>query len=118
MIIDGKIFSSKNFINKLRKEKFSIFLLWMMSRKEQHGYEIIKTINKDPCIPSFPASRIYPLLHDLSQKGLLSQKKIMQGKRSRKIYAITAKGRAVLEKAKEHLNKSPLVVAYMEDMLK
>jgi len=118
MFIDGKAFGGKNIEKKIGKVKFSIFLLWMISKKEQHGYEIIKTIKEDPCMPSFAASKIYPLLSDLSKKGLISSKKVMQGKRARKIYYVTAKGKALLEKAKDYIKKSPLMMAYVEDMLK
>ena len=118
MIIEGKAFSGKDFEKKIGKEKFSIFLLWMISRKEQHGYEIIKTIKEDPHMPSFTASKIYPLLRDLTKKGLISSRKVMQGKRARKIYYITAKGKLVLEKAKAYIKQSPLMMAYVEDMMK
>ncbi len=118
MIISGKAFSGKNFEKKIGREKFSIFLLWMISRKEQHGYEMIQTIRKDGAIPSFAASKIYPILRELHRKGLISQKKIMQGKRARKVYQVTKKGKGVLAKARQYIKKSPLMMAYAEDMLK
>lgn len=119
MIIDGKLTSGgKNFEKKMAKEKFSLFLLWMISKKEQHGYEIIKTIKDDPVMPNFAASKIYPILKALSKKGLISQKKAMQGKRARKVYYITAKGKEILKNAKGHIRKSPLMMAYVEDMCK
>jgi DNA-binding PadR family transcriptional regulator len=118
MIIDGKAFTGKNFERKIGREKFSIFLLWMISKKEQHGYEIIKTIEEDPVIPSFAANKIYPLLRELHKKELITQKKVMQGKRPRKVYSITAKGKAVLQKAKEYIKESPLMMQYVEDMCK
>lgn len=119
MIIDGKLAHTvKNFEKKMAKEKFSIFLLWMISKKEQHGYEIIKTIHDDPVMPNFAASKIYPLLNGLSRKGLISQKKVMQGKRARKVYYITDKGKDILKKARGHIRKSPLMMAYVEDMCK
>ncbi len=119
MIIDVKLASGgKNFEKKMAKQKFSVFLLWMISRKEQHGYEIIKTIKEDPVMPNFAASKIYPILKELSKKGLISQKKVMQGKRVRKVYYITANGKEILKKAKGHIRKSPLMMAYVEDMCK
>ncbi len=118
MIIEGKAFSSKNIEKKIGREKFSVFLLWMISKKEQHGYRIIRTIKEDGGIPSFAASKIYPILRDLHRKGLISQKKVMQGKRARKLYQITKKGKEVLAKAKQYFKNSPLMMAYAEDMLR
>lgn len=118
MFIDGKAFSGKEFQNKIAKEKFAIFLLWMISKKEQHGYEMLKTLKEDAHLPSITASKIYPLLKYLLGKGLITQKKVMHGKRAKKVYSITAKGKEVLKKAKEHVKKSPLVRQYAEDLLK
>ncbi len=119
MIVDAKLAQfGKNFEKNMAKEKFALFLLWMISKKEQHGYEIIKTIQDDPVMPNFPASKIYPILKVLSKKALVSQKKVMHGKRIRKVYYITAKGRDMLKKAKAHIRKSHLMMAYVEDMCK
>ncbi|MBD3209955.1 hypothetical protein GF318_01085 [Candidatus Micrarchaeota archaeon] len=118
MILDGKSFSGKNLEKRIGKEKLAIFLLWMISRKPQHGYEIIKTLEEDHSILRLPASRIYPILKGLEKKGLITHKKTMQGKRARKIYGITPKGRKVLAKAKEHFKKSRLMTEYAEDLLK
>ncbi len=118
MIIDGKVFGGKNLKRNIGKEKFSIFLLWVISKKEQHGYEIIRTIEEDPCIPAIAASRIYPLLGALQRKGLITVRKVPQGKRMRKVYQITVKGKAMLEKARSYIRKSPLLMEYMEDLLK
>ena len=118
MILDGKaIAHDKNFEKKIGKEKFSVFLLWLISKKDMHGYEIIKTIKEEPHIPSFAASKIYPLLKELNKKGLITQKRVMQGKRARKVYSITAKGKEALQKIREFLRNSPLLKQYAEDML-
>lgn len=118
MIIDGRIArGGKGFEKRMAKEKFSLFLLWMISRKAQHGYEIIKTLRDDPSMPDIAASRIYPILRALSRKGLISQRKVMQGKRARKVYYIMPKGKEILKKARDHIRKSPLLMAYVEDML-
>lgn len=117
MIIEGKFPSGgKDYEKRMARQKFSVFLLWMISKREQHGYEIIKTIREDPILPNFAASKIYPLLKSLSRSGLISQKKVMQGKRARKVYYITDKGKEILKKAKGYIRKSPLMLAYVEDM--
>ena len=118
MIIEGKSFQGKNFEKKMGKAKFAVFLLWMISKKEQHGYEIIQTMQEDRAIPSCAASKIYPILRELHRKGLIKQKEVLQGKRAKKLYTITAKGKQVLQKAKDHVKKSPLLRRYVEDMLR
>jgi DNA-binding PadR family transcriptional regulator len=119
MIINGKLAAGgKNVEKKMAKEKFSLFLLWMISKKEQHGYEIIKSLNEDPVMSNAAASKVYPILRGLSKKGLISQKKVMQGKRVRKVYFITPKGKEILKKTKEYVARSRLMMEYMEDLFK
>jgi DNA-binding PadR family transcriptional regulator len=43
---------------------------------------------------------MYPILHGLEQKGYLRSKVERQGKRARRVYRATAKGRLALEAAK------------------
>jgi DNA-binding PadR family transcriptional regulator len=119
MLTDIKLAKwGKTYEKRMAKEKFSLFLLWMISKKEQHGYEIIKTIREDPVMPNCAASKIYPILKELTKKGLISQKKAMQGKRVRKVYYITNEGKEMLKKAKEYIRKSRLMMAYVGDILK
>lgn len=110
--------SGRNFEKKAAKMRFSMFLLWLLSKKECHGYEIIKLLESDKQIPSVAVSRMYPLLNDLTKKGLITQRKVMQGKRARKVYRLTAKGKAALGMMRHYIKKSPLMIQFMEDMLK
>ncbi len=97
--------------------KMGIFLLWLISRKPAHGYDILKTIKSDPMMGKVAASRIYPILRGLKSLGLVSQKTVKQGRRAKKLYAVTAKGRRTLDKAKAFLRSSKLMAGFMEDML-
>lgn len=118
MIIDTRMkCSSKNFERRLTRERFSIFLLWLLSKKERHGYEMIRTIGCDRGMAPAAASKIYPLLNSLLRKGLISQRKDMHGKRARKVYRLTAKGREALRRAKQYMRSSPLMVQYAKEML-
>ena len=118
MIIDPNIIKTKNFEKKLTKQKISLFLLWMISHKPVHGYDIIKTIRSDPVIVPLPASKVYPLLADLSKKGLITHKTVMQGKRAKKLYRITPKGKEVLKKVRAFMKRSPLMMQFVEEMLR
>jgi len=110
--------SGRNFEKKAAKMRFSMFLLWLISKKERHGYEIIKLLKSDKHIPSVAISRMYPILNDLTKQGLVAQRKVMQGKRARKVYRLTKKGKAALEMMRKYIKKSPLMIEFMEDMLK
>jgi PadR family transcriptional regulator len=109
---------SKNRGNKVAHVQCSVFLLWLLSKKEMHGYEIIKEIGSDPMVGRMNASRIYPLLAGLTNKKLVSQKTVMQGRRARKLYRLTPLGKEALRNARDYLKRSALIVRFMEDMLR
>ncbi len=118
MLISQKIPFSKKNVDRMVREKFSLFVLWMISKNEIHGYEIIKLIKEDPVIHTVPSSKIYPILAGLCRKGLITYRKAASGKRTRKIYHITEKGKIFLGKIKEHFRSSPLMVEYTKEMLR
>jgi PadR family transcriptional regulator PadR len=64
-----------------------IFGSWMIEELREHGYEI-------------SPGTLYPMLHGLADKGYLKVKQEGPGKRARRLYRITAKGRAALADAK------------------
>ena len=60
---------------------------WMIEELREHGYEI-------------SPGTLYPMLHGLAGKGYLKMKQEGPGKRARRLYRTTAKGRAALADAK------------------
>jgi PadR family transcriptional regulator len=99
-------------------------ILWLISQKRQHGYEIMTLLQEsspyDNKMPS--ASKIYPVLHDLEKNGLIKGTWEHQGKRKIKYYKITEEGQETLSRfrkmakfAKE--NRSGLWINFMRDML-
>jgi len=76
-----------------------IFLLWLIGKHEAHGYQIIKIL-KDEGI-RVGANRLYPVLNAMLKDGVISQRERRDGKRVRKVYVITLKGRKVLEGGKK-----------------
>lgn len=86
-------------------------ILWLISKKRQHGYEIMTKLHE-----SFPygnkmpsASTIYPVLHDLEKNGLIKGSWEHHGKRKVKYYEITNEGKKVLFRLKkfaQHAKKS------------
>ncbi len=118
VIIDNKASVSGGSLEKrILKQHFFVFLLWLMSKKEMHGYEVIKTLKSDNTLPSVAVSKIYPLLGELCRKGFISQRRVMQGKRARKAYRLTPKGRDALRKAKEHIRSSHLMFQFTKEMV-
>ena len=76
-----------------------IFLLWLIRKHEVHGYQIIKLL-KDEGIRA-GANRLYPVLNAMLKDGVISQKERRDGKRVRKVYIITLKGKKVLNCGKK-----------------
>ncbi|HNS25219.1 MAG TPA: PadR family transcriptional regulator [Methanobacteriaceae archaeon] len=91
--------ADKKIIGGLMKAFGKIMILWLISKKRQHGYEIMTQIHKSsPYNKKMPsASMIYPVLHDLEKKGMICGAWEKQGKRRVKYYAITADGEKNLE---------------------
>lgn len=64
-----------------------IYGSWMIEELRNHGYEI-------------SPGTVYPMLHGLARKGYLEVRQEGPGRRARRLYTITAKGRAALADAK------------------
>ncbi len=77
----------------------TMLLLKLLSEKDMYGYEMIETLrNRSQNVFELKAGTLYPLLHSLEGKGLLSSfEKEVLGK-TRKYYTITKEGRKLLTK--------------------
>ncbi len=64
-----------------------IYGSWMIEELREHGYEI-------------SPGTLYPMLHALAGKGYLKVRQEGPGKRARRLYTTTKKGRAALADAK------------------
>ncbi len=80
----------------------TMLLLSLLSEKDMYGYEMIDTLRqKSQNVFELKAGTMYPLLHGMEEKGLLSvYEKSVSGK-TRKYYRITKEGRQVLKKKTE-----------------
>ena len=67
--------------------KEPIFGLAIIEELGRHGYKL-------------SAGTMYPILHGLERKGYLRSSQEVAGKRHRRVYRATAKGRKALESAK------------------
>ncbi|HMK54590.1 MAG TPA: PadR family transcriptional regulator [Methanobacteriaceae archaeon] len=78
-------------------------ILWLISKKRQHGYEIMTQLHaSSPLNGKMPsASMIYPVLHDLEKNGLIKGAWEHHGKRKVKYYEITVKGEESLNRIRQ-----------------
>lgn len=83
---------------KMSLSKF--FVLSVLHRKPMHGYEVVQAVEKSTngcCSPS--EGTVYPVLNEFEAGGYLSSTaEVVQG-RSRKVYALTEKGREAFQVA-------------------
>jgi DNA-binding PadR family transcriptional regulator len=78
-------------------------ILALLAEQPRYGYELLHTLaeSSDGWRPS--PGTVYPILHDLDERGWISKKKVEQEGRRRIIYQIEAKGKRHLEHdAMEH----------------
>ncbi|MFH1222444.1 MAG: PadR family transcriptional regulator [Candidatus Micrarchaeota archaeon] len=102
----------------MMRKKSMVFLLWLLSKKEMHGYEIIKMLPHENAVqqnvtPAF----LYPVLNAMQKQGLISCRKVKDGKRVKKLYKTTAKGLQQIKIVKEKFFKSGLMKEFIEDMM-
>jgi PadR family transcriptional regulator PadR len=82
----------------------TMLILKLLEEKDMYGYEMIEELRiKSQNIFELKAGTLYPLLHTLEQKDLLtSYEQNADNQRVRKYYSITPKGRKFLkEKTQE-----------------
>ncbi len=88
-------------LGKFMIKKFlAVFILWLLKKRRMHGYEIIKTLQKDGMHRATP-SNVYPILNSMEKRGYLEVKECKEGKRRKKYYKTSLKGRAVLMACKK-----------------
>lgn len=80
----------------------TMLLLKLLAEKDMYGYEMIETLRtRSQNVFELKAGTLYPLLHNLEQKKLLTVYEKEVGGKVRKYYKITREGRKVLKEKKE-----------------
>ena len=87
---------------KLVKGLLDLIVLQLLNGEPMHGYQIIKQIRKRFGV-YFGPSTVYPLLNSLEQRGSIVGEWDMMNDRPRKVYGLTAEGRALLMFAESSL---------------
>ena len=85
-------------IQQLRKGSTPLLLLSVLADEKMYGYQIMRELERrSEGYFTMTAALLYPALHQLEVDGLLkSEWQDGQGKRRRKYYFITQKGRKAL----------------------
>lgn len=85
-------------VQQLRKGSTPLLILTVLSQKRMYGYEIMRELERrSEGYFTMTAALLYPALHQLELDGLLeSEWQEGQGKRKRKYYSITPKGKKAL----------------------
>lgn len=93
----------RKIIRALMRGFSKVMMLWLISKKRHHGYEIMTqihdSISYNNKMPS--ASMIYPVLHYLEKNEMISGTWEHQGKRKVKYYEITTEGEKSLERIRK-----------------
>jgi len=92
--------TAADWLKEAQKGYMRIAVLILLSKKQHHGYEIMKEIKdrtKGFWRPT--AGGIYPILQSLEKAGYIEGEWEFQKKRRRKIYKITKAGRLILKRA-------------------
>lgn len=90
----------------LMSGSLTMLLLKLLEEKDMYGYEMIDTLRKKSCnVFELKAGTLYPLLHGLEEKGLLTAYEQEYAGKTRKYYSITKEGRGVLEAKKAEWNE-------------
>ncbi|MBS7646464.1 PadR family transcriptional regulator [Candidatus Bathyarchaeota archaeon] len=80
-------------------------ILWLLSHKPRHGYELISEFKKLTGRTLKP-SIVYPFLHRLEMEGFASSQWTLKGNRKIKHYTLTKKGEELLQKMRETFTKT------------
>lgn len=84
----------------------SMLILKLLSEKDMYGYEMIETLrNRSQNVFELKAGTLYPLLHGLEEKGLLTSFEQEFNGKVRKYYSITKEGHGFLKKKTDEWNE-------------
>lgn len=83
----------------------TMLILKLLSEKDMYGYEMIETLRqRSENVFELKAGTLYPLLHGLEEKNLLTVYEKEVGGKVRKYYGITKDGLKVLAQKQEEWN--------------
>lgn len=80
----------------------AMMVLKLLSEKDMYGYEMIEALReRSQNVFELKAGTLYPLLHGLEGKEMLTSYEKDAGNKTRKYYSITKQGRKLLDEKKD-----------------
>jgi len=86
----------KEIVQRITRNILDIQILRLLNAEPMWGYKIKKEVETKFGV-RLRHGALYPLLKSMEQKGLIKSKRQQQGGRTRKVYAMTEKGREYIE---------------------
>ncbi|MEM2969890.1 MAG: PadR family transcriptional regulator [Candidatus Bathyarchaeia archaeon] len=86
----------KEIVQRITKNLLDIQILRLIKAEPMWGYKIKKQIDAASGV-KLGHGALYPLLNRLEREGFLESQRQKQGKRIRKVYAITQKGKQYID---------------------
>jgi DNA-binding PadR family transcriptional regulator len=106
LISNGDNVKDKNveaFTQQLERGLFYLYILWVANEQLVSGVDISRIEHKHG--HDISASRIYPTLHYLMERGYLAIEKIIEHGKVHKYYRTTEEGKEVLKKVRNELGE-------------
>ena len=83
----------------------NMLILRLLDERDMYGYEMIETLrHRSNDVFELKAGSLYPLLHGLEAKGLVTSYEDESSGKLRKYYHITKAGKKILKEKKEEWN--------------
>jgi PadR family transcriptional regulator, regulatory protein PadR len=103
-------------MNDLVRGRLELLVLAVLNRNPAHGYAVIQELRRrSEGTFDLPEGSVYPTLHRLEREGLLASRWSSEARRRRRVYRLTRKGRAALERERtEWLLLARAVAAVIE----
>ncbi len=81
------------------KGHLDLLLLSVLANGAAHGYGVIERLRtRTDGVLDFPEGTVYPALHKLEQQGLVASRWTKIAGRSRRMYALTRRGRTARQR--------------------
>lgn len=98
------------------KGHLKLLVLKMLSERPMHGYGIMAELEGSYGIPHPSPGTIYPILSSLKRSGLIEA--IGEGKRDKRLYRATEKGKRYLEEHAEELEEVLRMAALFREFVR
>lgn len=86
----------KEIVQRITRNLLDIQILRLISTEPMWGYKIKKEVETKFGV-KLRHGALYPLLNMMEKKGLLNSRRQQQGGRTRKVYAMTERGKEYIE---------------------